>query len=196
MFHSLVLVCLFVVIAVATAGAPAARGLKAGNHSDSASNLGSCSYQDTCKVSGIEGVCVSISAHCCSGTATAGLCPGDSDIQCCTNNPCSTPSGSGTCMQTSACSGTSVAGYCTGPSDVQCCVEDIPPSPTSGENGIDVCDPVSASTADCFVSGGNSFIVPRGYHSTGNVDTSVCTTIINAANAGIKTRDTYMFPCE
>lgn len=64
-------------------------------------------------------VCVSISAGCCSGTVTSNLCPGSSDIKCCTNNPCSTPSGSGTCKQTSACSGTSVPGYCTGPSDLQ-----------------------------------------------------------------------------
>lgn len=81
-----------------------------------------CSYQATCSVGGIEGVCVSISAGCCSGTATSGLCPGSSDIRCCTNNPCSTPQGSGVCKQTSACSGTSVSGYCSGPSDLQCCV--------------------------------------------------------------------------
>ena len=73
-------------------------------------------------VSGITGVCVSISAGCCSGTVTSGLCPGSSDIKCCTNNKCSTPQGSGTCKQTSACSGTSVPGYCSGPSDLQCCV--------------------------------------------------------------------------
>lgn len=84
--------------------------------------LGLCSYQATCSVSGIEGVCVSISAGCCSGTVTSGLCPGSSDIKCCTNNKCSTPSGSGTCKQKSACSGTAVAGYCSGPSDLQCCV--------------------------------------------------------------------------
>lgn len=90
------------------------------------STLASCSYKATCSVSGITGVCVSISAGCCSGAVTSNLCPGDSDIRCCTNNPCSTPSGSGHCMQTSHCSsdgGKSVAGYCTGPSDLQCCVK-------------------------------------------------------------------------
>ena len=86
------------------------------------STLGLCSYEATCSVGGIEGVCVSISAGCCSGTVTSGLCPGSSDIKCCTSNKCSTPSGSGTCKQKSACSGTSVAGYCSGPSDLQCCV--------------------------------------------------------------------------
>ena len=48
---------------------------------------------------------------CCGGTTTSNLCPGSSDIKCCTSNPCSTPSGSGTCEQTSACSGTSYSGY-------------------------------------------------------------------------------------
>jgi hypothetical protein len=99
-------------------------------------------------------------------------------------------------MQTSACTGTSVPGYCVGPSEVQCCVSGTPPAPTNSDYGLDVSDPVSPSTASCFVSSGKSFIIPRGYHSTGSVDTAVCTSIINAANAGIKTRDTYMFPCK
>lgn len=65
---------------------------------------------------------MSIGGGCCSGSVTSGLCPGASDIRCCTNNPCSTPQGSGTCKQTSACGGTSISGYCSGPSDIQCCV--------------------------------------------------------------------------
>jgi len=45
----------------------------------------SCSYSDTCSVSGYSGACVSISAGCCSsGTVTSNLCPGSSDIRCCT----------------------------------------------------------------------------------------------------------------
>ena len=82
-----------------------------------------CSYSATCTTSGIEGVCVSISAGCCTGTVTSNLCSGSSDIKCCTNSKCSTPSGSGTCMQTSKCTGTPYPGYCTGPSDLQCCVK-------------------------------------------------------------------------
>jgi len=84
--------------------------------------LTGCSYSDTCTVSTIQGVCVSISAGCCSGTVTSNLCLGSSDIRCCTNNPCSTPEGEGACMQTSACVGKSVPGYCIGPTDLQCCV--------------------------------------------------------------------------
>ena len=167
-------------------------GLRAGSTGNS--TLGGCSYTDTCTVSGIEGVCVSVSAGCCSGTTTSNLCPGSSDIKCCTNNKCSTPSGSGTCMQTSKCSGKSYSGYCTGPSDLQCCVE-TSPSPTTSTYGVDISDALSSSGASCFVSAGVSFIIPRGFRSTGAVDTNVCTSIKSAANAGIKTRDTYMFPC-
>jgi hypothetical protein len=84
----------------------------------------SCSYSDTCSLQGIEGICVDISAGCCAGTSSSGLCPGSADIQCCTLNPCITPQGLGTCQQKESCSGTSLAGYCVGPSDLQCCVDD------------------------------------------------------------------------
>lgn len=95
-------------------------------YSNSTSDL-SCGYSATCTAAGVSGVCVSISAGCCSGgTTTANLCPGSSDVKCCTKRACSTPSGSGTCLATSACSGKSVAGYCTGPSNLQCCVTSGP----------------------------------------------------------------------
>ena len=157
------------------------------------STLGSCSYTDTCTASGVAGVCVSISAGCCTGTTTSNLCSGSSDIKCCTNNPCTTPYGSGTCKSTSACSGKSYSGYCTGPSDMQCCVSS---TPTTSTLGVDVSTTITTSAASCFVSAGVSFVIPRGFKSTGAVDTNVCTSIQNAASAGIKTRDTYMFPCE
>lgn len=172
---------------------PVALGAQAGNIP-----LGSCSYSDTCSTGGYDGVCVSISAGCCSGTVTSNLCPGSDDIKCCTKSVCSTPLGSGVCMQTAECAaegGQSVSGYCVGPSDIQCCVSGTPPTPTDSEYGLDVSYEVSSSTASCFVSSGFSFVIPRGYHSYGAVDTAACSTIINAYNAGIKTRDTYMFPC-
>jgi len=102
------------------------------NSTDVTLGLGSCSYSATCSAGGVSGVCVSISAGCCSGTVTSNLCPGSDDIKCCTNSKCSTPSGSGTCMQTSLSSskgGKSVSGYCTGPTDLQCCV-------TGGGGGV------------------------------------------------------------
>ena len=182
---------------VAQIDLPEAVGFQAGNLT-----LGSCSYQATCSVGRFrktEGVCVSISAGCCSGTATSNLCPGSNDIKCCTNNHCSTPYGTGTCMQKSACSGKSYSGYCIGPSDLQCCVTSSPPpppTPTSSNYGVDVSATISTSAASCFHSNSISFVIPRGYRSSGSVDPNVCTSIINAANAGIKTRDTYMFPCK
>ena len=193
MLFSLFIV-LAVFVALSSAELEPAYGLQAGNVT-----LGSCSYSATCTAGGIEGVCVSISAGCCSGTTTSNLCPGSSDIKCCTKNKCSTPSGSGTCMQTSKCTGKSYSGYCTGPSDLQCCVTGGPgptPTPTSSQYGVDVSQTISSSTASCFHSSSISFVIPRGYKSTGAVDTAVCTSINNAAAAGIKTRDTYMFPCK
>lgn len=61
--------------------------------------------------------------------------------------------------------------------------------------GIDVSSLTSASTASCQASSGVSVIIPRGYQSVGQVDSNVCNTIANAANNGIKYRETYMFPC-
>lgn len=154
-----------------------------------------CSYSQTCTAGGIEGVCVSISAGCCSGTTTSNLCSGSSDIKCCTSNKCSTPAGSGVCEQTSKCGGTSYSGYCTGPSDLQCCVSGTPPAPTSSTLGLDISAALSSSTASCFTSSGYSFIIPRGYRSSGSVDPNVCTSLKAAYSAGFKTRDVYMFPC-
>jgi len=55
---------------------------------------------------------------------------------------------------------------------------------------------LSSTNAYCFVSGGyGTIVIPRGYRSNGSVDPSVCTSIIAAKNAGVKVRDTYIFPC-
>eukprot|EP01038_Epipyxis_sp_PR26KG_P013541 gene13541-18163_t len=64
----------------------------------------------------------------------------------------------------------------------------------SAEYGLDVSAAVSSSTATCFANNGITFIVPRGYRSSGSVDTNVCTTLKNANTAGIKKRDVYLFP--
>jgi len=97
-------------------------------------------------------------------------------------------------MQTSKCSsegGTSFPGYCVGPSDIHCCVIGI----GAGYFGVNVSSAITPTAANCFRSGGYSYVIPRGYRSTGSVDTAVCTSIVNAHNAGIPTKDTYMFPC-
>lgn len=72
-----------------------------------------------------------------------------------------------------------------------CCT----PGKPSGAFGVDVCESITTSAASCFKSAGLTFVVPRGYRSTGAVDTLVCTSLKNAATAGIETRDVYMFPC-
>ncbi|CAK9251384.1 unnamed protein product [Sphagnum jensenii] len=62
--------------------------------------------------------------------------------------------------------------------------------------GIDVSTAITAANAQCMATSQyNGFIVPRGYQSSGNVDTNVCTDIINAYNAQIPYRDAYIFPC-
>jgi hypothetical protein len=134
-----------------------------------------------------------MSTSSCSGTSVPGYCDGGSDNQCCVPGPpCSTPSGSGACLPTAQCPGTSVPGYCAGSSDIQCCVAAVP---TGGDYGIDVSSTISSSSASCFASSGISFVIPRGFMSTGAVDTRVCDSLNAAAGAGIKTRDTYLFPC-
>lgn len=159
-----------------------------------------CPYQGTCAVDYVEGVCVSVSDGCCSsGTVTAGLCPGSSDIKCCTSNGCNTPFGAGTCLQTSLCTGTSYPGYCTGPGDLQCCVggsPPVPPAPTTAEYGVDVSTDMSTDTASCLVANQKTFVIPRGYCSDGTIDHRVCNTLNSAHAGGVKTRDTYIFPCK
>jgi hypothetical protein len=171
------------------------------------SSTGTCSYTATCTASGIEGVCVSESGGCCSGgTWTSGLCPGSSDILCCTKPTCSTPYGTGVCESTSICSGTSFSGYCQGPSDVQCCVSSSPSNDDGGWSrdddgvsgttyGVDSSSAISTSVASCLKSSGLNLIIARAFHSTGTVDTSACTTLNNAKTEGIAGRDVYMFPC-
>jgi hypothetical protein len=66
---------------------------------------------------------------------------------------------------------------------------------TGGVSGIDVSTLTSSSTASCYVSSGYTFIIPRGYKSSGYVDTNVCGTLTNAQKAGIKHLDVYLFPC-
>lgn len=66
----------------------------------------------------------------------------------------------------------------------------------SAQYGVDVSSAISSSVASCLVTNGRSFAVPRGYRSSGSVDTNVCTSLKNAANAGVKTRDVYLFPCK
>jgi hypothetical protein len=71
-----------------------------------------------------------------------------------------------------------------------------PPPPLSDETiGVDISAALSSSTASCFASNGVSYIVARGYRSSGQVDTACCGSLNAAASASIPTRDAYIFPC-
>lgn len=109
-----------------------------------------------------------------------------------TYGSCTVNSVKGDCVSQSAscCQGILSTGYCPGSSDIQCCTSQ------SGMFGLDIADPATVSDMSCFMSSGyKDFIVPRGFRSTGAVDTNVCTNLKNAKSAGIKFRDVYMFPC-
>lgn len=43
---------------------------------------------------------------------------------------CSTPDGSGICVDTRLCGGFSVPGYCRGPDDIQCCISETCSTPS------------------------------------------------------------------
>jgi GH25 family lysozyme M1 (1,4-beta-N-acetylmuramidase) len=65
---------------------------------------------------------------------------------------------------------------------------------SASDHGVDMSTAVSKDAANCMVDS-YSFIIPRGYHSTGEIDTNVCNTITHANGAGFKVKDAYMFPC-
>jgi hypothetical protein len=65
---------------------------------------------------------------------------------------------------------------------------------SQANHGIDVSTAITTDGATCLVSS-FSFMVARGYRSSGAVDTNVCTSIHHAYNAGFTARDAYLFPC-
>ncbi len=65
---------------------------------------------------------------------------------------------------------------------------------SQANHGLDVSTAISTDSASCLVSS-YSFMVARGYRSSGAVDTNVCTSIHHAYSAGFTARDAYLFPC-
>lgn len=61
-------------------------------------------------------------------------------------------------------------------------------------HGVDMSSLLTTDAAECMVDK-FSFVIPRGYRSSGTVDTNVCSSIHHAKNAGIPKRDAYLFPC-
>ena len=75
------------------------------------------------------------------------------------------------------------SGFCAGPSDLQCCVSGTQPM---GVYGNDVSTATSQSAYSCLRTNNpnfGTFTVPRGYKSSGAVDTAVCTSLNNALAA-------------
>jgi hypothetical protein len=67
---------------------------------------------------------------------------------------------------------------------------------STAQYGVDVSTTITSSAASCFKSAGLKFVIPRGYKSTGAVDTQVCSSLNAAYSAGIAVRDVYLFPCK
>ena len=65
----------------------------------------------------------------------------------------------------------------------------------SALKGVDVSTLISTASASCFVNSGISSVTPRGYRSSGTLDPNICSSLNDAAQSGIKYRDTYLFPC-
>ena len=61
--------------------------------------------------------------------------------------------------------------------------------------GFDVSSLMSVSAGTCLKNAGYNTVIARGFQSTGNIDTHVCSTLMNAKTAGIENREVYMFPC-
>jgi len=67
-------------------------------------------------------------------------------------------------------------------------------SVTGAQYGLDFSTAASSSASSCFASNSITYVVPRGYRSSGSVDTAVCGSLNSAKAAGIATRDVYLFP--
>lgn len=65
--------------------------------------------------------------------------------------------------------------------------------------GVDVSTLMSNSTASCLKSlapaGTETFVIPRAFKSSGNIDTNACPTLESALAVGINRREAYIFPC-
>jgi hypothetical protein len=81
----------------------------------------------SCTANGVDGTCLD-TATCASMTgyvSTPGLCPGSSNVECCTPPPsCSVNGTAGVCISTTLCASmghVSTAGFCPGAASEQCC---------------------------------------------------------------------------
>lgn len=60
--------------------------------------------------------------------------------------------------------------------------------------GLDLAGSFSAANFQCIKNAGYSYVILRGYRSTGSLDPTATQSLTNAKSAGLVT-DMYMFPC-
>lgn len=66
----------------------------------------------------------------------------------------------------------------------------------TGDHGVDVSQQMDASTASCLVGQGwGNMLIPRGFTSTGHVDSAACPTLTSGKTGGFNTNGAYLFPC-
>lgn len=118
---------------------------------------------------------------------------------------CAVPGyGTGSCIETSSCVGSYryYSGYCPGAANIKCCIQSNNPIPTPSTVpvsswGLDLYAYTSVSTFACMANAGKSYLILRGFRSTGLPDTNACLNARNAVAAGYKPKsiDVYIFPC-
>lgn len=142
---------------------------------------------DSCATNyGSSASCISTSTCTSKGwTSVAGLCPGDSTIQCCyqsSQNSCTSKFGSAaTCISTSACdsqgsSWAHTAGYCSGPSDIQCCYQSssAPPPSSTATNACTVRSGVEGTCMDIASCSSKSGFYSEPGHCPGPSNVQCC----------------------
>ena len=66
---------------------------------------------------------------------------------------------------------------------------------SGGSIGVDVSTLLSVDDYRCLIEKGyGEYVIPRGFRSVGDIDEYICENLENAQQAGISTRDVYLFP--
>ena len=61
--------------------------------------------------------------------------------------------------------------------------------------GVDYSTLFSKDQCECLLEAGYSYVIPRGFQSTGRLDSNIKANLKNAKEGGINSVDLYMFPC-
>ncbi|KAI4236854.1 MAG: hypothetical protein L6R40_006044 [Gallowayella cf. fulva] len=131
-----------------------------------------------------KGTCEKTGNCVLSGFNLKSFCPNDpDDVQCCVKKTCSTPKGSGTCINTAnkgSCKGAMVPGYCPGDDTIQCCVPGAttPDPPSGGGDGADVVAAAVSQKGLPYVWGGGGCGgpsgSPKGFDCSGLTQYAIC----------------------